>query len=67
VAVSTMWTGRVAQAAAKYGEHAPMATACCNVCRTCTTTNAIGLAGGGVLAAAYAVKRFADRFTKPAV
>jgi hypothetical protein len=27
--------------AGKYSEHAPMATVCCNVCRTCVTTNAL--------------------------
>ena len=29
-----IWSGRVAQAAARYGENAPTATACCNACRT---------------------------------
>jgi hypothetical protein len=40
---------------AKYGENAPMATVCCNACRTCVTTNivailgtALTVAGGGV-------------------
>jgi hypothetical protein len=32
----------MAQAAGKYGEHAPMATVCCNACRTCVTTNIVG-------------------------
>ena len=41
--VKTIWTGRMAQAAGKYGEHAPMATVCCNTCRTCVTTNIVGL------------------------
>ena len=31
--MNPIWTGRVAQAAAEYGEQAPMATACCNACR----------------------------------
>ncbi len=51
----------MAQAAGKYGEHAPMAAVCCNACRTCTTTNLIGLgmaAAGGV---SLAVVRFARR------
>ena len=39
--VKTIWTGRMAQAAGKYGKHAPMATACCNACRTCVTTNIV--------------------------
>ncbi|HWJ32877.1 MAG TPA: hypothetical protein VNR59_11100 [Gaiellaceae bacterium] len=37
-------SGRLAQTASRYGEHAPTATACCNACRTCVTTNLIGLA-----------------------
>lgn len=37
-------TGRIGMVAARYGEHAPMATACCNACRTCVTTNVIGIA-----------------------
>jgi len=45
--VKQIWTGRVAEAASKYGEHAPMATACCNACRTCVTTNALGLVAAG--------------------
>jgi hypothetical protein len=47
-----IWTGRVAQTAAKYGENAPMATVCCNACRTCVQTNAIGIALAGVIGAA---------------
>jgi hypothetical protein len=61
-----IWTGRVAQAAGKYGEHAPMAAVCCNACRTCTTTNliSIGIAAAG--GAALAVANFArGRFAKP--
>ena len=48
--VKTVWQGRVGQVAAKYGEHAPMATTCCNACRTCVQTNLIA----GVLAATVA-------------
>lgn len=55
----------MAQAAGRYGENAPMAAVCCNVCRTCTTTNVVALASGGVLAAGYAVARFAKRIAKP--
>ena len=45
--------GRLAQAAGKYGEHAPMAAVCCNACRTCATTNvaALGLAAAGGIVA----------------
>jgi hypothetical protein len=54
-------TMRAGQLAGKYGEHAPMATACCNACRTCVTTNVLTiLTGAGAaigLAAARAVRR----------
>jgi len=60
--------GRMGQAAAKYGEHAPMAAVCCNVCRTCTTTNVVAVAFAGGLGALYAAGRFARRvFRRPAV
>jgi len=49
--VKQIWTGRMAQAAGKYGEHAPIATVCCNACRTCVTTNIFGLALAGVAGA----------------
>jgi len=49
--------------AAEYGPAVPV---CCNVCRTCTTTNMVGLGIGVGTGAAYAVARFARRlFEKP--
>jgi hypothetical protein len=61
-----IWTGRMAQAAGKYGETAPMATVCCNACRTCVTTNIFSLALAGITGAGYAVAKFARRnFAKP--
>jgi hypothetical protein len=54
-----IWAGRLAQAAGKYGENAPTAAVCCNACRTCLTTNLIGLATAGVTAVGYAAARFA--------
>ena len=60
-----IWTGRVAQAAGKYGENVPSAAVCCNACRTCLTMNVIGLATAGVMAAGYGVARVARRFVKP--
>jgi hypothetical protein len=49
-----VWTGRATQVAAKYGDHAPVATACCNACRTCVTTNVLALGGAALgLAAAW--------------
>ena len=59
--MKAIWTGRVVQAASRYGEHAPMAAVCCNACRTCATTNAVALAAGGAVAATYAVARFVKR------
>jgi hypothetical protein len=44
--------------AAEYGPAAPV---CCNVCRTCTTTNVVGLILGGGTMVAYAVARVARR------
>jgi hypothetical protein len=57
-----IWTGRVAQVAGKYGENAPTAAVCCNACRTCLTTNLIGIATAGLAAAGYGVTRFARKF-----
>jgi hypothetical protein len=45
---------RVAPLTSRAVDYAPVAPTCCNVCRTCTTTNVIGL-GLGVLAAAGVV------------
>jgi hypothetical protein len=61
-----IWTGRVAQVAGKYGENAPMATVCCNACRTCVTTNIAGVVLAGIAGAGYAVANFTRRhFIKP--
>jgi hypothetical protein len=49
--VKQIWAGRVAQATARYGEHAPTAAVCCNACRTCVQTNLVALAIGAVGAA----------------
>jgi hypothetical protein len=56
-----IWTGRMAQAAGKYGENAPMATVCCNACRTCVTTNIVGAAMAGIAGAGYGLVRLARR------
>ena len=60
-----IWAGRLTQAASKYGESVPTAAVCCNACRACLTTNAIGLATAGVMAAGYGVARFARRLVTP--
>jgi hypothetical protein len=55
--VRLIWSSRIAEVSAKYGENAPMAAVCCNACRTCVTTNAIGLGVAGILSAAASVGR----------
>ncbi len=64
--VKPIWQGRAAQVVTKYGEQAPMAAVCCNACRTCVTTNVVGLATGALAAAGYAAVRFAKRVTRAA-
>ena len=64
--VKPIWQGRAAQVVTKYGEQAPMAAVCCNACRTCVTTNVVGLATGALAAAGYAAVRFARRVTRAA-
>ena len=59
--VKQVWQGRMLQVASKYGEQAPLATTCCNACRTCATTNLLALATGAGLGALYAVGRLAKR------
>jgi hypothetical protein len=59
--VKQIWTGRMAQAAGKYGEMAPTATVCCNACRTCATTNLLSLAIAGFVAAGVGIGRVATR------
>jgi len=56
-----IWTGRMAQAAGKYGEHAPMAAVCCNACRTCVTTNVVSVAFGALAFVGLGVARLARR------
>jgi hypothetical protein len=49
------------QAAARYGDHAPMAATCCNACRACVQTNAIAGALAGAIALGTGIARFARR------
>jgi hypothetical protein len=51
------------QAAVKYGDQAPMAAVCCNVCRTCVQTNVLAVASAALMGGALAVVRF---FRRPA-
>ena len=53
------------QAVGKYGESVPTAAVCRNACRSCLTTNAIGLATAGVMAVGYGVARLARRLIPP--
>jgi hypothetical protein len=59
--MKTIWAGRAAQAAARYGEHAPTAAVCCNACRTCVQTNLIAAAIAGLAAAGAWLTRLARR------
>ena len=61
--MKTVWTGRVTQAAARYGEHAPMATTCCNACRACVQTNLVAGALAALIAVGAGVTRFARRLS----
>jgi hypothetical protein len=54
-------TVRLAQTASKVGDHAPLATACCNACRTCVTTNILTIATAGLAAAGVSVSRLVRR------
>jgi hypothetical protein len=64
--VKEIWAGRAVQVAAKYGEAAPTAAVCCNACRACVTTNAVGIAVAAAGAAGAAVVSLARRLTRTA-
>ena len=59
--VKQIASGRIGQVAAHYGEHAPMATVCCNACRTCVTSNIIGVAMAALTATGVSVSRLLRR------
>jgi hypothetical protein len=56
---------RIAPVTNRAADYAPVAPACCNVCRTCTTTNIIGLVVGGLTVIGISVGRFAKQLVKP--
>lgn len=57
---------RAAPITNRVADYGPAVPACCNVCRTCTTTNLVGLAIGVVTAAGVGVASFARRLhTRP--
>ena len=60
--MKAVWTGRMAQTAAKYGDNAPMAAVCCNACRTCVQTNALSLAVATVIGAGAGLRRLGQRY-----
>ena len=60
-----IWVGRAAEVVGKYAENSPTAAVCCNACRTCLTTNLLGLATAGLVAAGMSARRFVRRFAKP--
>lgn len=55
-------TARTLPVVNRAADYAPAVPACCNVCRTCTTTNILGLAMGAITAVGYGVARL---FAKP--
>jgi len=61
--VKEIWTGRMAQAVGKYGENAPTAAVCCNACRTCVTTNIVGIVTAALAGTGFGLARLARRAT----
>jgi hypothetical protein len=59
--MKTFATGKLTQAAAKYGDNAPMAAVCCNACRTCVQTNLIALALAAVFGVGASITRLFRR------
>lgn len=64
--MTTVWQRRLTQAVGKYGEQAPMATVCCNACRTCVQTNLIAAASAVVLAGGAALVGLGKRIVRSA-
>ena len=60
-----LWSGRIAQAAGKYGENAPMAAVCCNACRTCATTNLVGLVMASAATMGLGARRLVRSLARP--
>jgi hypothetical protein len=56
---------RLAPIANRAAEYGPAAPVCCNVCRTCTTTNVVGLALGALAAAGVGATKAARWITRP--
>jgi hypothetical protein len=58
-------SARMLPLANRAAEHAPMATACCNACRTCVSTNVFALAVAAAGGAGAFLARLARRMRKP--
>ena len=56
---------RMLPLANRAAEHAPMATACCNACRTCVSTNVFALALAAAGGAGAFLARLAKQIRKP--
>jgi hypothetical protein len=52
---------RLAPVANRAAEYGPAVPACCNVCRTCTTTNVVALVLGGLSVVGLGVARLVRR------
>lgn len=59
------WQTRVASLTGRYADVAPAVPVCCNACRTCVTTNIVGLVTAAAVALGAVVWRFATRVAKP--
>ena len=55
---------RMLPLANRAAEYAPVAPACCNACRVCATSNAVGLIVAGLGAGTAVFVRFAGRLGK---
>jgi hypothetical protein len=54
-------TARTLPVVNRAADYSPVAPACCNACRTCTTTNVLGVLTGGAIALVGAMRRLAAR------
>jgi hypothetical protein len=63
VDVKQIATVRMGQVAAKYAENTPAVAVCCNACRTCVTTNIVGVLMAAAAAAGVGLRRL---FRRPA-
>jgi hypothetical protein len=55
---------RLAPVTNRAADYGPALPACCNVCRTCTTTNLVGVAVGALTVSGVAAGRFLRRIAR---